>query len=57
MEHIEGYDEWKTTQPEPSIVGRCDCCGCDLWHGDGLHDINGEHLCDECVKDNYRRIL
>lgn len=57
MEHIEGYDEWKTTQPEPSIVGRCDCCGCDLWHGDGLYTIDGEHLCDECVKDNYRRIL
>lgn len=57
MEHIAGYDEWKTEPPELDPVGRCDCCGCDLWEGDGLWTIDGELLCDECVKDNYRRIL
>lgn len=56
MEHIAGYDEWKITPPESEPEGRCDCCGCDLWEGDGLWTIDGEHLCDECVRD-YRRVL
>lgn len=57
MEQMQGYDEWKTTIPEPDPVTKCDSCGCDLYEGDYLYTVNGEQLCEECLKDGYRRIL
>ena len=52
---IPGYDKWKTTPPEPSTY--CDCCGCELYEGDSLYTKNGEKLCEDCVNEEYRRML
>ena len=54
---ISGYDDWKTTPPEPDPVAHCDCCGCDLYDGDYIYDIDGESICEECLNFNYRRML
>ncbi|BCZ26395.1 hypothetical protein EUBC25_04820 [Claveliimonas bilis] len=57
MEHIPGYDDWKTTPPDdPEPVAYCDDCGHPLFEGDGITDIFGYHWCDECLADK-RRIL
>lgn len=34
MEHIPGYDEWKTSPPEQGPATYCDCCGCEVYEGD-----------------------
>lgn len=57
MEHIPGYDEWKTTQQEEEPDAVCDCCGAGLWEGDYIYDIDGQHLCEDCLNDQYRRML
>lgn len=57
MEQIQGYDQWKTTPPEQNPVAKCDSCGCDLYEGDYLYTIDEEQLCEECLKDGYRRML
>lgn len=31
MEHIPGYDEWKTTPPEQGPATYCDSCGCETY--------------------------
>ena len=55
---IRGYDEWKTTPPEePEPVEVCSRCGNGLYEGDYLYPIDGEKLCENCVKDEYRRML
>lgn len=57
MEHIPGYDRWKTTPPEEADpVAYCDICGAPLYEGDGILDVFGEMWCDKCVEDG-RRIL
>lgn len=57
MEHIAGYDEWKTTPPDtPEPVAHCDICGCGIYEGDYLTDISGEKWCDDCLKE-IRRIV
>lgn len=35
----------------------CDCCGCGLYRGDYFYEINGEKLCEDCMDEEYRRIL
>lgn len=57
MEHIPGYDEWKTTQQEEEPDAVCDCCGAGLWEGDYIYDIDGKCICEDCLNDGYRRIL
>lgn len=57
MERIPGYDEWKITPPESLPVARCDNCGCELWEGDWVFEVDGEKLCEDCVKNDYGRIL
>ena len=57
MESIPGYDEWKTTPPEQEPVTYCDCCGCGLYEGDYIFTIGGERLCEDCLNDNYRRVV
>ena len=55
---IPGYDNWKTTPPDdPVPVAYCDCCGCGLYEGDYLYTVQDEHLCEECLNDEYRRLL
>ena len=57
MEHIKGYDEWKTAAPDdPEHVSCCDICGEPLYEGDGITDIDGISWCDNCLKEQ-RRIL
>ena len=57
MEHITGYDEWKTTPAdEPKPVTHCDIWGAPIYEGDYLTDIQGEKWCDECL-ENIRRIV
>lgn len=56
MEHLPNYDSWKTTPPEEKPVAKCDICGCDLYEGDYLTDIQGEKWCDDCLAD-VRRVL
>lgn len=57
MEHIPGYDEWKTSFDEPVPIEECDMCGAELHEGDVIYDINGERWCEECLNDHFRRIL
>lgn len=57
VENIPGYDEWKTTSSEPNPKAKCDSCGCDLYEGDYLYTVDGEYLCEDCLNDEYRRIL
>lgn len=58
MEPIAGYDEWKTTPPEPDghPVSHCSLCGNPLYDGDSVMDVFGDMWCDKCVED-ARRIL
>lgn len=57
MEHIPGYDAWKTTPPDdPEPVKHCDICGAPIYEGDYLTDIQGDMWCDECLKE-IRRIV
>lgn len=52
MEHIPGYDDWKTTPPDDSEpVAHCDICGGPIYEGDGITDICGEKWCDQCLAD------
>lgn len=31
----------------------CDCCGKQLEVGELYYDIDGDILCEDCMKDNY----
>ena len=54
---IPEYDNWKTTLPdEPDPVAYCNSCGCPLYEGDVLYALDGG-ICEECLEDEYRRIL
>ena len=54
---IPGYDDWKTRLPDEPNPIVCDSCGAELYEGDYLYTINGEKLCEDCVNDEYRRVL
>lgn len=57
MEHIPGYDDWKTTPPdEPDPVKHCAYCRCELYEGDVVYAVDGE-ICEKCLERDYRRIL
>lgn len=57
-ESISKYDDWKTGLPdEPEPIAFCDSCGAELYEGDYLYTINGEKLCEDCLNDEYRRVL
>ena len=56
-EYMSDYDTWKTTPPEPDIVGKCDYCDDELYAGcDYLHDRNeNEWFCGmNCYLDKRR---
>ena len=54
MEHIPGYDVWKTTPPDdPDPATHCNCCGCDMYDGDVIYTIDGG-ICEDCLNDRYR---
>ena len=57
MEHIPGYDEWKTSAPdEQEPVAYCSRCGDPLYEGDALYTVDGG-ICEKCLSDGYRRVL
>ncbi len=57
MEHIPGYDAWKTTPPdEPKPVEYCSCCGHELYEGDVVYRIDGG-ICENCLNDGYREFV
>lgn len=53
----EWYDDWKESPPEAEAACVCDCCGRSLYEGDYLYTIDGEHLCEDCVNDEYRKMI
>lgn len=57
MESIQGYDDWKTSPPEPAPISYCDSCGCELYEGDYMFIIDGERLCEDCLNSEYRRVV
>ena len=40
---------------EPDV--ECTCCGCKIDDGDYMYCIAGEILCEDCLNDQYRRIV
>ena len=57
MEHIPGYDSWKTTPPDdPKPVTYCACCKEPMYEGDVLYTIDGG-ICEECLNDNYKTLV
>ncbi len=57
MELIPGYDDWKTSPPESSPVKACDYCGCELYEGDYIYEVDGENLCRDCLDKTHGRML
>ena len=43
-------------EPEEPDV-KCTCCGCKIDDGDYMYCISGEILCEDCLNDQYRRIV
>nr|DAI50772.1 MAG TPA: hypothetical protein [Bacteriophage sp.] len=43
-------------EPEEPDV-ECTCCGCKLDDGDYFYCISGEILREDCLNDQYRRIV
>ena len=43
------YDTWKTSPPEPKVVGKCHYCGAELYENcEYTHDRNeDEWYCDD----------
>ena len=35
----------------------CDVCGAVLCEGDTFFDIDGEHQCEECLRQGYERTV
>ena len=55
---ISGYDSWKQCVPdEPEPVETCTYCGKELFVGDYIYTIDGEKLCEDCLNEEYRRML
>lgn len=57
MECIPGYDKWKTIPPDDlQPVTHCNQCGVPLYEGDALYTVDGG-ICEDCLRDGYRRLL
>lgn len=53
---IAGYDEWKTTPPEPGKVEiYCDSCGSEIYEGEYYYRIDFENYCEACMKEAFGR--
>ena len=44
--HEAEEERWLEKRP------KCECCGEPIYE-DTFYDINGEYLCEECMKDRY----
>lgn len=36
-------------EPRAVALETCECCGCDLFHGDTVFKIDGIFYCEDCV--------
>lgn len=54
---MRDYDTWKTTPPEPTVIGKCTHCDGDLYAGcDYVHDrVEDEWYCDDICFLHQRR--
>ena len=51
---VPGYPCRGSTCPLISVpVHYCDKCDAEL---DDIYDVDGEELCEECLKDMFRRV-
>lgn len=54
----DNYDLWEAHDREQEAelekLPVCDCCG-ERIQDEYYYDIDGEILCEECLKDRYRR--
>lgn len=53
MEHIE--NPWVLgplpgDNEEPKALEECQCCGCELFHGDRYFKIGSDFFCEDCVE-------
>ena len=39
--------------PEPPVVFTCWNCGAEIYAGDDVYEINGEHWCENCIDDAH----
>ena len=50
--------EWEKPYKE---VARCSECDCDIYQGEYFFNINGDIVCESCIRDyvknNYRRCI
>lgn len=55
---IDNYDLWEAHDREQAEelekLPVCDCCG-ERIQDEYYYEIDGEILCEECLKDRYRR--
>ena len=49
MEHIPGYDKWKTTPPDEPETVYCVKCRDEICKRDALYTVNG-WMCEDCLK-------
>lgn len=56
---MQGYDEWKTASEadRPRADKYCSACDAPLYEGDSFYLIEGETLCEECLKYMYRKVV
>lgn len=47
------YDYESSSEEETKV---CECCGREIHHGNVYYLINGEILCTDCMKEEYRRL-
>ena len=48
MEHIENPMVMYTEDDERPLE-ECECCGCELFHGDRYYKIGNDFYCENCV--------
>ena len=48
MEHLPGYDQWKTRLPEEPDMTECVVCGKEIYKYDSLRTVEG-YKCDDCL--------
>ena len=39
------------------IVAECDICGFEIYRGEGYYCVNGESICEDCLREFAARFL
>lgn len=54
-DYADLYDQYEAAQQsEVDKLPKCDYCGEPIGD-DYLYDINGDIICEECLKENFRK--